>query len=95
MKILIETKRDGNVVHHDFKIYNTEDANLNDFHLFCLSIVKDLLSDKHKIDQFMGEYKYNFNFNEEETEGLMAIMNYMANVIYNEPTNLTNTIANN
>ena len=98
MKIDITTIHDDNSVHHEFKIYDTEDANLNDFHLFCLSIIKDLISDKHKIDQLIGTYKYNFDFNDEEIEGLRDVMNYMANIIFkekNSPTNLSNNISSN
>lgn len=99
MKVDIKTIwEDSNSVRHNFKIYNTEDANINDFHLFCLSIVRDLINDKHKIDQFMGTYKYNFDFDEEEIEGLIDVMNYMSDVIFRErmaPTKLSNGISNN
>jgi hypothetical protein len=54
----------GASMNHSFEVKQTVDENFSDFHLFCLSIVRDMINNKSFIN---GEpFNYDFNFAPDE-----------------------------
>lgn len=57
---------------------------IRDFHLFCLSIIKDLLDNNFKINEG-GQFKYDLSdIDDEHLEDTSFILHYIYNIIYKE-----------
>jgi len=85
MTINVETTIDGNNIRNHFDVKHRLDESIHDFHFFCLSVVKDLITGQHKLDQF-GEKKftYPFEFDEDDIDNMIIRLEYMANIMIRE-----------
>lgn len=71
MQTVTSTTEDGTNMSHAFEVKQTVEEHITDFHLFCISIVRDLINNKSHIN---GEsFIYNFDFTpdpeEDDNEG--------------------------
>lgn len=81
----METKIDGDKVSTHFDIKHAPAESIHDFHFFCLSIVKDLLTGQHVLDQYgKKNFVYSFEFDDDDIDGMKARMEHMANIILAE-----------
>lgn len=83
MRIDVKTEvKDGNARCH-FNVKQADNENISDMHYFCVSVIKDLVGQKHKIKAF-GETEtitYPFDFDDDMIEVFLDVMNYMQNII--------------
>lgn len=63
---------------------------IRDFHLFCISIIKDLLEKKFKLNE-SGQFTYDLSeINEDDLEDTSLVLHYIYNIIYKEKIDLDN-----
>ena len=82
MTINVETTIEGDSIKNHFDIKHRVDESIEDFHFFCLSILKDLINGNHELDQFGKQtFTYPFDLDEEQTESLTDVITYLGDVI--------------
>ena len=67
---------------YDWKIKGeNSDESLEDFHIFCLSIVKDLLENNIKLNEDNDEHSYEIDEDYIDTEATLEDLEYLYNII--------------
>jgi len=83
MNINVETDvKDGTAQCH-FTVKHAINENITDMHYFCVSVIKDLVAQNHKIKAF-GETQtitYPFDFDDDMVQSFVDVLNYMQDVI--------------
>lgn len=63
---------------------------IRDFHLFCISIIKDLLEKKFKLNE-SGQFTYDLSeIEDKDLEDTSLVLHYIYNIIYKEKIDLDN-----
>lgn len=78
---------DGKIaINHHFKVsqFAEENESINDFHMFCLSIIRDLINNVHKFDEYDKVFSYDFGFTEDEKRALSDMIDHMSGKILGE-----------
>jgi hypothetical protein len=66
MQTITSVDENGTNMNHSFDVKQTVNENFSDFHLFCLSVVRDLINNQSHIN---GEpFIYDFNFTPDEDD---------------------------
>lgn len=93
MKIKIDKVKLENGNSYDFNIIPEQSKeDIRDFHLFCLSIVLNLVHNKFKTNEF-NEFTYDFStIDSKHLEDTSFILHYIYNIIYKEKMDLDNQL---
>lgn len=94
--MIIKVKRkkiEGNNYAHDFFIQReTSDEDIHDFHTFCISITRDLLNNRFRLNEY-GSVSYHMDeLSKEDIELTDMNLKYLSDVIIKEKTDLDNSL---
>ncbi len=69
---------------YDFDIrQDKEKEDVRDLHLFCLSVIKDLVQKKFVLKEY-GNVSYDFDLDENDIKNFSEQLDYLSHIIFNE-----------
>lgn len=69
---------------YDFDMkQDKQKEDVRDLHLFCLSIIKDLVQNKFKLNEF-GNVSYDFDLDENDIKNFSEQLDYLSYIIFKE-----------
>ena len=79
---LILKNKSKSMIGYEWKLKGEKsDESLEDFHLFCLSIVKDLLENNVKINEDIVDHSYDIEENQIDTEATLEDLECLFKII--------------